>query len=127
MRNWSFQASVNKGGPWDTLCKHREDLSLQPNSERAGWHVEGCDKFYSYFRVHMEHGGNDQGTYALVISCFELFGDLKRKPDLQAAASSHVVKRKAPEPSGATAPERALKVIRKVCPVRAGGGGAVKR
>eukprot|EP00667_Euglena_gracilis_P027251 EG_transcript_33507 len=75
MRNWVFEGSVD-GYRWDTLRTHINDETLNPWVERGGWAVEGA-AWYAYFRVRMLPGGNDQGTQALVISCFEVFGDMQ--------------------------------------------------
>eukprot|EP00667_Euglena_gracilis_P030420 EG_transcript_42086 len=37
--------------------------------------VPGCEgRFYRYFRVVLDPRGNDEGTSALVLNCFELYG-----------------------------------------------------
>eukprot|EP00667_Euglena_gracilis_P009307 EG_transcript_9446 len=78
MRNWTFEGRGD-GQAWHVLRSHHDDPTLNPHQPRATWGVEAAE-FFSAFRVRMLPAGNDQGTGALVLSCFELFGDLRPSP-----------------------------------------------
>eukprot|EP00668_Euglena_longa_P007328 GGOE01008766.1.p1 GENE.GGOE01008766.1~~GGOE01008766.1.p1 ORF type:complete len:925 (-),score=97.32 GGOE01008766.1:1113-3518(-) len=77
LRDWQLQAS-NDAQQWVVLQEHKGDESLNKKSLVAAWPIEGCQNFYHYFQVVIAPNGNNNNTNALILSCFELYGTLKR-------------------------------------------------
>eukprot|EP00667_Euglena_gracilis_P001992 EG_transcript_1992 len=77
LRDWQLQAS-NDAQQWVVLQEHKGDEALNKKSLVAAWPIEGCQTFYRYFQVVIAPNGNSNNTNALILSCFELYGTLKR-------------------------------------------------
>eukprot|EP01006_Ploeotia_vitrea_P006575 TRINITY_DN1393_c0_g1_i1.p1 TRINITY_DN1393_c0_g1~~TRINITY_DN1393_c0_g1_i1.p1 ORF type:complete len:260 (+),score=34.64 TRINITY_DN1393_c0_g1_i1:80-859(+) len=74
MRNWQLSGSID-GSHWDLLTTHKDDTTLDQNNYIASWAINNISQSYSKFRIMMAPGGNEKGTGALVIACFEVYGD----------------------------------------------------
>ena len=73
-RNWELHASAD-GQNWEGVIRHNNDTSLCAEKHVASWPVNRRTDFYSQFRVALDPKGNSWGTSALVVSCFEVYGD----------------------------------------------------
>eukprot|EP01006_Ploeotia_vitrea_P040971 TRINITY_DN66476_c10_g15_i1.p1 TRINITY_DN66476_c10_g15~~TRINITY_DN66476_c10_g15_i1.p1 ORF type:complete len:286 (-),score=29.14 TRINITY_DN66476_c10_g15_i1:301-1158(-) len=72
-RTWSLLGSED-GQEWESIRDHVDDATLNPNCLHGAWPVQAT-KFYRYFCVQLGEKGNDKHTNALVLSCFEVWGD----------------------------------------------------
>jgi hypothetical protein len=76
LRNWEFQGS-DDGVDWTILSTHRKDRLLNKYRPYGITPVlPECSLFYSWFRLIATKPGNSEGTLALVMCCFELYGKL---------------------------------------------------
>eukprot|EP00668_Euglena_longa_P042345 GGOE01055970.1.p1 GENE.GGOE01055970.1~~GGOE01055970.1.p1 ORF type:complete len:284 (-),score=49.99 GGOE01055970.1:301-1047(-) len=77
MRNWELHAS-NDGETWVVVRKHVNDTAINATALMASWQIEDVGlEHYRYFRVVIDPSGNSNHTSALVVSCFEIYGDWK--------------------------------------------------
>jgi hypothetical protein len=87
LRDWQLQAS-NDAQQWVVLREHKADESLNKKSLVAAWPLEGATTGYRYFQVVIAPNGNSNSTNALILSCFELYGTLRRPASPPASVSS---------------------------------------
>eukprot|EP00667_Euglena_gracilis_P019778 EG_transcript_21267 len=77
MRNWELHAS-NDGDTWVVVRKHVDDPGINEASLMASWDIPDVGlEHYRFFRVVIDPSGNSSRTSALVVSCFEIYGDWK--------------------------------------------------
>eukprot|EP00667_Euglena_gracilis_P009696 EG_transcript_9854 len=76
VRSWLLQGSAD-GVTWHTLRRHANDLTLNSMTPAAAWPVDAKGEFYRQFRVALEPRGNSRSSNALVLSCFEVYGQLR--------------------------------------------------
>jgi len=75
LRSWELHAS-NDGETWVIVRKHQRDESLNPNAMIATWQIEDHGLgFYHLFRFVIDPEGNSSRSSALVVSCFEIYGE----------------------------------------------------
>ena len=74
LRSWQLEGSQDST-VWDTLARHNNDQSLDHHRQHCIWDLRP-EKFYRYFRVLLDPGGNSDGSSALSFTSFELFGDM---------------------------------------------------
>jgi len=76
MRNWSLWGTSDKK-EWSPLSVHVNDETLCESRPFAGFTVSnGYSGCHSTFMIRMDPPGNSEGTNALVLACFELYGYL---------------------------------------------------
>jgi len=74
LRNWDFQGSED-GQHWIVLKRHRNDESLKGKYDQKCWKLEKSNVPFSKFRI-LQTGRNSSNRHFLVISGFELYGEL---------------------------------------------------
>eukprot|EP01084_Bolivina_argentea_P035895 66456_1 len=52
LRNWELHGS-NDGQDWTTIKRHTNDESLSGKGSSHTWEIEGCNEFYSQFKIVM--------------------------------------------------------------------------
>ncbi|KAJ9467367.1 hypothetical protein DIPPA_08455 [Diplonema papillatum] len=83
-RSWSFDAALSPDGPWDNLSLHNNDNSINSTTKTGLWDLQSNVYgepielgYYKCFRITLAPRGNSRRTEALVVSCFEVYGDVR--------------------------------------------------
>ena len=74
LRSWCLDGSLD-GMTWTTLRTHTNDATLSQANLSGYWSLDGVRSAFSYFRI-MQIYPNSAGTYELVASSFEIYGEL---------------------------------------------------
>jgi len=74
LRTWDFQGSSDSKN-WTSINKHVNDKSLNGNYASHTWEVKSNDRPMTSFRI-LQKGHNSSKRNFLVISGFELYGEL---------------------------------------------------
>ena len=73
---WNLEGSIN-GTDWTTLDEQRRNDELKGNGKICVFEIESDgDLGFNYFRIRIADKMNDQSSWCLGISGFELYGDL---------------------------------------------------
>eukprot|EP01065_Artemidia_motanka_P047494 TRINITY_DN7457_c4_g1_i1.p1 TRINITY_DN7457_c4_g1~~TRINITY_DN7457_c4_g1_i1.p1 ORF type:complete len:598 (+),score=95.99 TRINITY_DN7457_c4_g1_i1:269-2062(+) len=80
-RTWKLLGSkTGDEGSFVELRSHEGDEGLARESPVASWEIPQPDESFRVFRIVMPRGGNSRGTSALVVSCFDVYGDMTVLP-----------------------------------------------
>lgn len=76
LRNWELQGGDAANGPWTTLRRHENDLTIETKRGFvAAWPVADADRPFRFFRI-LQYGGNAAGFHHLICAGFELYGTI---------------------------------------------------